>query len=80
MKGTRNTIIQNKMKQNDDKAEFIIFIGLQCQPKKIKFDGIQIGHSKITTTDKSRNLAVIFEKKRNPKYCEILFGCVFNQL
>ncbi len=60
-------MLENKMKQNDNKTEFMI-IGLPGQLKKVTFDGIQIGNSKIIATDnKSRNLGVIFDKEINLK-------------
>ncbi len=51
-------IQEYKMKQNDDKTEFLI-IGLLGQLYKNKFGNIQIENSQIVFTDKARNLGVI---------------------
>ncbi len=40
---------------------------LTGQLKKIKFDGIHIANSKIISTDKSKNLGVIFDIEMNLK-------------
>ncbi len=62
IKDTGQFMLENRMKRNDDKTEFMI-IDLPGQLKKIKFDGIQIGNSKIIATYKLKNLGVIFDKE-----------------
>jgi len=54
----------NKMKQNDDKTEFLI-IGTPKQLKKALYQDINICQSQILSTDKARNLGVIFDSEMN---------------
>ena len=54
----------NKMKQNDDKTEFLI-VGTKSQTDKLNFNDIDICEATITTSDKVKNLGIIFDKEMN---------------
>ncbi len=60
-----------------------MIIDLQGQLKKFKFDGIQLGNTTIISTEKPRNLGVIFDNEMNFKshvnsMCKSVFYHVIN--
>ena len=63
---TGKFMMENKMKRNDEKTEFLL-IGTTAQLEKLQFNSIQIGNATVTSTDKARNLGVIFDKEMNLK-------------
>ncbi len=66
IKETGRFMMENKMKRNDEKTEFML-IGTQAQLQKLKFDSLQVGNATVSPTDKARNLGVIFDKEMNLK-------------
>ncbi len=56
----------NKMKQNDNKTEFLI-IGTPGQLKKVDFKDIHICETDLSSSEQSRNLGIIFDKEMNSK-------------
>ena len=63
-KDVKAFLTTNKMKQNDDKTEFLI-IGTPGQLKKVHFNKINICEAEVTSSDKARNLGVLFDKEMN---------------
>ena len=62
----RSWMTDNRLQLNDNKTEFII-IGTSQQLKKVTFNSIQVGDSKIIAVDEARNLGVIFDKEMGLK-------------
>jgi hypothetical protein len=56
----KDYLLENKMKLNDDKTVLLI-IGTSTQLKKVNFDDINIGTINIKSTNKAKNLGVIFD-------------------
>lgn len=57
----RRWMVENKLKLNDDKSEFML-IGTKVQLRKVNIDGLVIGNSKIEpTSDTVRNLGAWFD-------------------
>ncbi len=57
----------NKMKQSNDKTEFMI-IGMYITPgqhRKVQFNNINICEANISASDKARNLGVLFDRELN---------------
>ena len=65
-KDVKSFLTTNKMKQNDDKTEFLI-IGTPGQRKKVVFNEINICEANVTAADKARNLGIIFDNELNLK-------------
>ncbi len=56
----------NKMKQNNDKTEFLI-IGTPGQLKKVNFKDIHICEADISSSEQACNLSITFDKEMNSK-------------
>ncbi len=56
----------NKMKQNDDKTEFLI-IGTPGQLKKGNFRDIHICEAEVSVSEQACKLGIIFDKEMNSK-------------
>ena len=53
-------MIQDKMKLNDDKTEFLIF-GTSQQLKKVRIDTLSVGDAIISSVLSARNLGAYFD-------------------
>ena len=51
----RKWMLQDRLKLNDDKTEFIV-IGTRQQLAKVNLDSLQVGESIVTAASKVRNL------------------------
>ena len=62
LKKIKNFMLENRLKLNDGKTEFIL-IGTKYWLNKVQFDNIDIGNTNIKAVDKARNLGIIFDKE-----------------
>ena len=62
LRKVKNFMLENRLKLNDDKTEFIL-IGTKYWLSKVQFDNIDIGNTSIKAVDKARNLGIIFDKE-----------------
>jgi hypothetical protein len=60
----RTWMIENKLKLNDDKTEFML-ITSPHNKKKIKFLSIRIGNENVNVTNSARNLGVVMDNLLN---------------
>ncbi len=60
LRDIKQWMVQNKLKMNDSKTEFII-IGSAQQLKKIEFDFIMVGDISVKVVDSVRNLGAYFD-------------------
>jgi hypothetical protein len=65
-KDVKTFLTANKMKQNDDKTEFLI-IGTPGQKSKVLFQDIDICNANVTSSNKARNLGVLFDSEMKLK-------------
>ncbi len=65
-KDVKSVLTFNKMKQNDDKTEFLI-IGTPGQLKKVNFKDIHICEADVSLSEQAHNLGIIFDKEMNSK-------------
>ncbi len=65
-KDFKSLLIFNKMKQNDDKTEFLI-IDNPGQLKKVNFKDIHICEADVSSSEQARNLGIIFDKEMKSK-------------
>ncbi len=65
-KNGKSFLTLNKMKQNDDKTEFLI-IGTPGPLKKINFNDIHICEEEVSSSEQAHNLGFIFDKEMNSK-------------
>ncbi len=65
-KVVKSFLTLNKMKQNDDNTEFLIF-GTPNQLKKVNFKDIHICDAEVSSSEQARNLGIIFDKEMNSK-------------
>ncbi len=63
----KDFLLENRMKLNDDKTEFLV-MGTSTKLKKVNFDDIKIGKITIKETNKERNLGVIWDNEGKPNY------------
>ena len=56
----RKWMLQDRLKLNDDKTEFII-IGTKQQLAKVNIDSLQVGESTVTPASKVKNLGCWFD-------------------
>ena len=61
VKDIKNFMISNKLKLNDEKTE-VIFLGTKVKLNQVKSTDITVGGSKISPTDKVKNLGIVFDK------------------
>ncbi len=66
IRAVKNFMNKNKLKLNDDKTEFVL-IGTKYWVNKLKFNDIMVGETKISATEKARNLGVVFDKEMGMK-------------
>ena len=62
IEGIRDWMLNDKLKLNDDKTEFII-IGTSQQLAKVSFNTLRIGAATITPMSSARNLGSWFDSK-----------------
>ena len=62
VKDIRVWMLQNKLKLNDDKTEFLI-LGKKAHRSKITTESVQIGETSAQPTEHVRNLGVIFDSE-----------------
>ena len=60
----RSWMLQNNLKLNDSKSEFLL-IGTSQQISKINIDCIKIGFSNVKPSDTARNVGVYFDTNLN---------------
>ena len=60
LRDVKDWMVQNKLKMNDGKTEFII-IGSSQQLKKIEYDFIMVGDTSVKAVDCVRNLGAYFD-------------------
>ncbi len=65
-KDVKSFLTFNKMKQNDDKTEFLI-IGTPGQLKNVNFKSIHICEAEVSASEQAHNLGMIFGKEMNSK-------------
>ncbi len=66
IRAVKDFMNKNKLKLNDEKTEFVL-IGTKYWMNKLKFNEIMVGETKITATEKARNLGVVFDKEMGMK-------------
>ncbi len=66
MKCAKDVKSFNKIKQNDDKTEFLM-IGTPGQLKKVNFKDIHICEADVSSSEQACNLGIIFDKEMNSK-------------
>ncbi len=64
VKDVKSFLTFNKIKQNDDKTEFLI-IGTTGQLKKVNFKDIHICEADISSSEQARNRGIICDKEIN---------------
>ena len=78
----RNWILNDKLKVNDDKTEFMI-IGTSQQLAKVSINSLRVGTATITPVSPARNLGSRFDSKltlatRISKTCNSAFYYMYN--
>ncbi len=63
-KDVKSFLTFNKIKQNDDKTEFLI-IGTPAQLKKVNFKDIHICEVDVSSSEQASNLGIIVDKEMN---------------
>ncbi len=66
IKTIKDFLLENKMMLNDDKTVLLI-IGTSTLLKKVNFDDINVGAISIKSTNKAKNLGVIFDEEMKLK-------------
>ena len=75
----RSFLEANKLSNNEDKTEFLLF-GTPQQLAKVKFDQITVGSVNVKVINKARNLGVIFDKNMSmeQQVNKICSTCFYN--
>ena len=60
LRKVKKYMLQNRLKLNDDKTEFIL-LGTKYWLSKLQFDNITMGNTEIKSVDEGRNLGIIFD-------------------
>ncbi len=58
----KDFLLENRMKLNDGKTEFLI-MGMANKLKKVFFDDIKIGHVQMKVVNKAKNLGVMYDSE-----------------